>query len=222
MQTQNQFEIILTQSIQWIKQNQERFWAITGALLLSILFMGLVIHHRQTENEEAWLQLGSIQGQLMQGKFAETRAGLETWKTRFQGTDAGTYADFMKADLLYRTSDYVQASQVYGTIYNSGRPDVVRPLALSAQASSEEMAGHLSQAQSLIQTFLEKYPDHFLAGSNYMSQARLAELSGNPAAAVAVYERFVLLYPQSPWTALARSRSQLLGNSSHQNSPQIK
>jgi len=206
----NTFEYYLQEAVKWVRVHQERFWAVTGAALLSLLFIGLVVHHGQTENEDAWSQLGAIQGQLMQGKLDEARKSLEGWQARFQDSSAAAYAKFMKADLLYRTTEYVQASQVYGELAQTGRPEAVRPLALSAQIDSEEMAGHIPQAQSLAQTFLDRYPDHFLAGPRYMSQARLAELAGNPAAAVAIYERFVLLFPQSPWTALARSRSQAL------------
>ncbi len=113
----------IEQAVLWIRTNQEKFWAITGTVFLSILFIGLVIHHRQTESETAWSQLGAIQGQLMQGKLDETRKGLETWQARYQNSDAATYAKFMKADLLYRTTDYVQAAQVYGEIALTGRPD---------------------------------------------------------------------------------------------------
>ena len=204
----------LQDALQWIRENQERFWAITGGVLLSCLLIGLIVRHRQTESDEAWSQLGTIQGQLMQGKFDDARKGLEGWQPRFQSSDAATYAKFMKADLLYRTTDYVQASQVYGELAQSGSPDSVKPLALSAQIDCEEMAGHYPQAQALAQTFLDRYPDHFLAATRYMSQARLAELSGNAPAAVAVYERFILLFPQSPWTALAHARLQALGKSS--------
>jgi outer membrane protein assembly factor BamD (BamD/ComL family) len=115
----------------------------------------------------------------------------------------------MKADLLYRTSDYVQAAALYGDLAQTGRPDLLKPLALSAEVSAEEMAGHVPQAQALAQSFLDKYPDHYLTGPMYLSQARLAEMAGNTAAAAAIYDRFVVLYPQSPWAALARSRTQI-------------
>ena len=200
----------IEETVRWIREHQERFWAITGTALLSLLFIALLIHHQQTESDDAWSQLGGIQSQLAQGKFEEARKGLESWEPRFQGSDAASYAKFLKGDLLYRTSDYVQASQVYGDIVQAGRPEVVKPLALSAQISSEEMLGHIAQAQNLAQSFLDRYPDHFLAASTYITQARLAELSGNAAAAVAIYDRFVLLFPQSPWATLARSRSQTL------------
>jgi outer membrane protein assembly factor BamD (BamD/ComL family) len=200
----------IEEGVRWIREHQERFWAITGTSLLMILFFALLIHHRQTENEEAWFQLGGIQSQLAQGKLDETRKGLESWEPRFQGSSAETYAKFMKADLMYRTTDYVQASQLYGEIVQTGRPDPAKPLALYAQISSEEMAGHIAQAQSLAQTFLDRYPDHYLAAPTYMTQARLAEISGNAPAAVAIYDRFVLLFPQTPWTDLAKSRSQFL------------
>ncbi len=200
----------LEEAAKWVREHQERFWAITGTAFLSILFIALLVHHQQTESDEAWSQLGALQGQLTQGKYEETRKGLETWEARFRGTDASTYAKFLKADLFYRTSDYVQAAQLYGDIGQTGRPEPTRPLALSAQISSEEMAGHLPQAQSLAQAFLDRYPDHFLAAPTYMTQARLTELAGNPAAAAAIYDRILLLYPQSPWTALAKARTQTL------------
>jgi hypothetical protein len=209
----HQLEKYLNQAALWIRENQERFWAITGGTLLSLLLLGLIIHHRQTESDEAWSQLGTLQGQLMQGKLEDVRKGLDGWQARFSGSDAATYAKFMKADLFYRTTDYVQASQVYADIAQTGHPDSVKPLALSAQIDCEEMAGHIPQAQTLSQIFLDRYPDHFLSGPRYVSQARLAELSGNAPAAVAIYERFVLLFPQSPWTAMARARTQALGSS---------
>jgi hypothetical protein len=200
----------LEMAVTWVRQHQERFWAITGTAFLSILFIALLVHHREAESDEAWSQLGALQGQLGQGKYEDTRKGLEAWDTRFRGTDASTYAQFLKADLLYRTSDYAQAAQIYGDIGRTGRPEPTRALALSAQISSEEMAGHVPQAQNLAQAFLDQYPDHFLAAPTYITQARLAELAGNPAAAAAIYDRVLLLYPQSPWTAFAKARSQTL------------
>lgn len=210
MQSTSQFEKYLQEAVEWIRGHKEQSLSVTGGLFLLTLLIAMVIHHRETDANEAWFELGGIQGQLMQGKLDAANKALETWESHFNGTEAATYAKFMKADLLYRTSDYVQAAQAYGELAQTGRPDLVRPLALSAEASSEEMAGHVPQALALAQTFLDRYPDHYLAGPQYMSQARLLELSGNPAGAAAVYDRFVLLFPQSPWTAFARVRSQNL------------
>ena len=156
------------------------------------------------------MQLGGVQSQLAQGKMEDARKSLSSWETRFQRSDAASYANFIKADLAYRTSDYVQAGQIYGEVSASGQPEVVRPLALSAQVSCEEAAGRLAEAQKLAQSFLDKYPDHYLAAPMYMTQARLAELSGNAAAAVTIYDRFTLLFPQTPWSTLAKNRSQTL------------
>jgi len=210
MKSTNEFEKVLAEAAAWIRDHQERFWAIAGGALLFTLLIVLMVHHRETESNEAWFQLGGIQGQLMQGKFDDTRKALDTWNNRFRDTDAVSYAQFIRADLLYRTSDYAQAAQVYGDLTLTGHPEVLKPLALSAEASSEEMAGHLPQALRLVQTFLDKYPDHFMAGPLYIQHARLLELTGDRAGAAAVYDRFVLLYPQSPWTALARTRTQNL------------
>ena len=76
------------------------------------------------------------------------------------------------------------------------------------------MAGHFQEALGIIQTFIDRYPDHYLLAPSYMSQGRLLELSGNAPAAAALYQRFILLFPQTPWTELARSRSQVLSKNS--------
>src|SRR5258708_25469553 len=114
--------------VRWIRVHHERFWAITGTVLLSLLFCALLIHHQQTESDDAWSQLGGIQSKLTQGRLEEAHKGLDSWEPRFQGSDAATYAKFLKGDLLYRTSDYVQASHVYGDIVQTGRPELTKPL----------------------------------------------------------------------------------------------
>lgn len=197
-------------AVKWIQQNRERFWAITGTVVLSVMLVVLLVSRKQKETEEAWLQLGTVQSQLSQGQIDQARKGLDEWKARFSGSDAASYAKFLQADLAYRTSDYAQASQIYGDLAATGTPALVRPLAFSGQISSEEMLGKWKEAQTMAEAFLNKYPDHFLTASMYMTQARLSELTGNPAAAATIYERFVLLYPQSPWTAFAKTRAQVL------------
>ena len=210
MQSTNQFEKYLAEAAAWVRAHQEQTWAITGGIFLFVLLIALVVHHRETEANDAWFELGGIQSEEMQGKLEEAHKALETWQSHFNGTDAATYAKFMQADLLYRTSDYAQAAQVYADLAQTGEPDIVRSLALSAEASSEEMAGRYPQALSLVQTFLDKYPDHFLAGPRYIQHARLLELTGDKAGAAAIYDRFVLLYPQSPWTDFAKARTRVL------------
>ncbi len=192
--------------LRWIRSHNEQALAMAGLFLLVVALVAFMIHHHQIENEEAWNQLGVTQGQLMQGQTAETRQSLDTWEQRFKGSNAATYARFLRADLLYRTSDYATAATTYSDLAVTGRPDEIRPLALAAQSYTEEMAGHLPQAQAAAKEFIERYPDHFMAASMYLAQARLMELTGNTAGASVVYDRFAILYPQSPWTAFAKSR----------------
>jgi outer membrane protein assembly factor BamD (BamD/ComL family) len=208
--SQNKFEEKLKLYILWIRSHQEQFWAISITVLGAILLTFFMIKRRQADNEEAWTQLGAAQGYIMQGQTAPATKALDDWFARYKGTGATTYAKFLRADLLYNTSNYAGAADLYGDLVQTGRPKELRPLALSAQAASEEMAGRLPQAQALTQQFLDHYADHYLAASMYISQARLAELSGSTSNATALYDRFVILYPQSPWTEFARARIQLL------------
>ena len=207
------FHLKIQAALRWIETHREQFWSAAALVFLAGLFAFFIVRHHQTENEEAWNQLGAVQGQLTENETEAARKSLSAWEPRFADSSAATYAQFLKADLLYKTSDYAQAAQVYGQLAQSARPLDLRPLALSAQSSSEEMAGHYPQAYALAQSFTNQYPDHYLAAPMYLAQARLAELTGNPSAASAVYDRFVILFPQSPWTDLARSRQQALAGS---------
>jgi len=198
------------QAVQWIRSHQEQALAFTGLAVLAVALVIFMVRHKQAENEDAWNQLGSIQGQVMQNQTDAARKGLETWEQHFQNTHAETYARFLKADLQYRTSDYAAAGQTYADLAVTGNPADVKPLALSAESSSEEMVGRYPQAEATAKKFTDEYPDHFLAASMYLAQARLLELMGNPAAASTIYGRFAILYPQSPWTAFARARTQSL------------
>jgi TolA-binding protein len=177
---------------------------------LTVAFVFFLISHRQRENEEAWNQLGALQGQAMQNQTAQALQGLNEWSKRFQGTSAGPYARFLKADLLYKTSDYAASAQIYADLTQNASPEPLRPLALSAQVPALEMAGQPTQALGAAQQFSERYPDHFLAGPMLLAQARLQETTGNTSAAVATYDRFIALYPQSPSTSVARTRLQAL------------
>ena len=196
----------------WVRTHQERFWSITGTVAMVALFLAFIIHHQETENDEAWTQLGLSQSYIMQSNWDGARKSLDQWNIRFSRTKAAPYAKFMMADLLYKTSDYAAAQQAYGQLAETAHPSDMRPLALSAKITSEEMAGHPDAAKIDAQNFLTQYPDHFMAASIYMTQARLAEKSGDLTQATALYERFALLYPQSPWTAMVQARLATLRN----------
>src|SRR5258708_892088 len=127
--------------VQWIRTHQEQFWAITGTVLGGGLLIVFMLHRREAENDEAWTQLGTAQGYVMQGDATNAKKALDQWEGRFKGTTATSYAKFLREDLLYHTSDYVSAAQIYGDLAQNGQPKEVRPLALSAQSSAEAMAG---------------------------------------------------------------------------------
>jgi outer membrane protein assembly factor BamD (BamD/ComL family) len=205
-----QADQLVAQVVEWIRTHQERFWTIVGAAAVTATVAVVTLLHRQTQTNDAWSQLGPIQGQIMQSPTPETATALETWSKRFGSTSAAPYAKFLKADLLYKTTDFPAAAQVYADLAEHASPIDMRPLALAGQQSAEEMAGRLPNALSLAQTFIQRYPDHFLVASMYLAQARLQESTGDRPGAAASYDKLIALFPQSPWTELARTRVQVL------------
>jgi TolA-binding protein len=206
----SKFEQTLHQGVAWIRAHQEQSWAIAGTAVGAVLLVFFMINRRQAENESAWSQLGAAQGPLLQGQFDQASKALEEWSARYKGTSADSYARFIRAELYYQTKNYAGAAKVYAELAGQGDPAELRPLALAAESSAEEMAGHLAEAQSAAQRFLDKYPEHFLAASMYLAQARLAEMTGNTANAAAIYDRFAILYPQSSLAPFAKFRLEKL------------
>jgi outer membrane protein assembly factor BamD (BamD/ComL family) len=209
-QESTKFERYIEQAIVWIRGHQERFWTIVGVAVLTVLFGFFAIQQHQRQLDDAWAQLGNVQGALMQNRPDVATTNLKDWEKKYGSSGAATYAKFLKADLLSKTSDYASAAQVYAELARTAHPSVMQPLALSAEISEEESAGKIPQARATAQKFIELYPDHFFAASAYMSQARLAEMSGDKVEASRLYERFVVLYPQSPWTASVRNHLQMI------------
>jgi len=195
-------------SFLWIKNHQEQFWATV--LTIGFVIVGIVFsfHRHFLQQEDAWTQLAQPQALLMQNQIDPAQKALEDWEKRFAKTDANTYALFLKADMLYQKKDFPGAATLYSELAQTGTPELIRPLALSAEGSAEEMAGQFSQAKTTFQHFLDKYPDHFLSASAYLSEARNAELSGNSPEAAALYDRFLILYPKSPWAEDIQKRVQ--------------
>jgi TolA-binding protein len=208
-------ELAVKRAVEWIQTHRDQFWAIFGITIAAIVLVFFMINRRQKQNDEAWVQLGAVQGQLMQpDKMEESTKALEDWFKRFQGTSATGYAKFMQADALYRKKDFAGSAAIYEGLSKTASPKDLRPLALSALSAAQEMGGKLPEAQATAQQFLDRYPDHFLAASMQFAVARLADLSGNTANASALYDRFIVLYPQSPWTNSAKARLQTLSPAS--------
>jgi len=202
----NLFEHHAEQTLTWIQTHQERFWTIVGGMVLTAVFFVFLIHQHDIKQDQAWMQLGEIHGHLMQSKLEDTGKELAQWQTQFSNSSASSYAKFMGGDLLMKTPDYTAAAQVYGELAATAKPADLRPLALAAQASAYELGKQWPQAQAAARAFIDKYPDHYFAGDVYLTQARAFEQSGDFAGARAVYERFVILYPQHPSIPLIRKK----------------
>ena len=140
-----------------IKNVFGRWWELWCWLFCS--FFAAQQHERQ--QAEAWSQLGAVQSSLIQNQFDAAKKSLADWQSRYGASSASSYANFLKGDLLAKTADHVGAAQVYAQLAATARPEILQPLALSAEISEEEMAGKIPEARATAQRFIDKYPDHF-------------------------------------------------------------
>jgi tetratricopeptide (TPR) repeat protein len=204
-------EFYVRETIAWIRDHREQFWTAIGIVIFAVAGVLFFIQKQKTQSDAAWMSLAQSQGLLMQGKPDDALKAVDEWLATNNGSDAASYGKFIRAEALQKSGKTVDSIAVYTDLASSASPKDMRPLALSGLASSAESAGDFALARSTSQEFLSKYPDHFLAGSMYLVQARSNESLGDKAAAASLYERFNILYPQSPYTEAVKLKQQALG-----------
>src|ERR1700679_696236 len=98
------FEKRVEDGLLWIRAHQERFWTVTGVAVLAVLFGVFAVQQHDHQLDEAWTQLGAVQSALLQNQLDAAKKSLADWQGRYGNSGANTYANFLKADLLSKTS----------------------------------------------------------------------------------------------------------------------
>lgn len=198
------------QALAWAKTHRERVAAV-GATAAVVIAGGVyAVLYNVRQDKQAWLQLGAAQTHAINNQRDAESQVLTDALQRYPRTQAFTYAQFMKGELLGTQGNHKEAAEVYSTLAERARPQQLRPLALLALATQLELAGELDRSIQVLNSFLQLYPDHFLTPRAYESLARVQELKGSAPAALPIYDRLTLLYPQTPFADFARWRLETL------------
>jgi tetratricopeptide (TPR) repeat protein len=206
----NQLADYIDSGIDWALGNRNTFYAVAGTaagLLLFGIFFFTRLQEARLRNEEK-LSMADYMVRGNDASQAEQGMNMLSEVIRNSPTSStGLRAAMVKANALMARPDYAGAEAVLVNAIDGKNGDKkLLPFLYSMLGILYENTGKLPQAIGIYNSYLGKFPDHFLTPRIYESLGRAQELSDQQAEAKATYERIVTMYPASPWAQNAQER----------------
>lgn len=202
----NELAEIIGKAVEWITHNRNTFYGISatvaGAIIIAVIFT-VRMHDLKIRGGE---KLAVAQGLLYQGQAGQGMALLDELISSFSSGEISSKAQLAKAEFFISQRNYKDAEQSVLAVVQNGKPKTVLPLALSMLGVVQENGEKFQEAAATYNSFLDKYPDHFLAPKTYESLARVREVMGQPLEARSTYEKIATLYPGTAWAMHAQER----------------
>ncbi|MFH1368873.1 MAG: tetratricopeptide repeat protein [Elusimicrobiota bacterium] len=206
----NELAEIIVKAIEWFKNNRNLVYGISATALGIVIIAVFFVVRMQNLKARGEEKLAVAQGLLYQGQPAQGMGLLDEVINSYTVGGISYKARIIKSDFLAGQKNYEEAEKVLIPVTLEGKPKKILPLAFAALGSIQESEGKYPEAAATYNTFLDKYPDHFLAPKVYESLARVHEMTGAVNEARAVYEKISTLYPASAWSQRAQERISIL------------
>lgn len=181
--------------IKQIKENRTRFFTIIG-FTIGFIVLGIFVYARlQTLNETASDRVAAAYMSIMYGNQQDAITHLNNAIVYSRKTPAAYQARIIKADMLIDEKEYDKALQLLQETEESGKPELIRPLALSRIIYMYDQQKNYEKAILYSNDFINKYSDNFLIKDIYASLARYYNLSGASEDAKRVYGEILVKFP---------------------------
>ncbi|MCG2725617.1 MAG: tetratricopeptide repeat protein [Elusimicrobia bacterium] len=193
-------------ALKWIKENRETFVG-SFVILIAAIILGSFFALRYSQiKKAAWKELFMAKQQAKMGKIDLANQSLAKIETGFSNTTAAGYAFLLKGDILFTQQKYEDAAAAYQKASDFAKPETIVPVALSNIGKSQEAGKDFDKAIASYKSFLERYPEHFLAPEAHFSIATIYEMQDKKDEAKSAYEKIAILYPQTLWSESAKTK----------------
>jgi predicted negative regulator of RcsB-dependent stress response len=178
-----------------IKENRTRFFTVIGFTLGIIILAGFVYIRLQTLNESASDRLAAAYMSLARGDQRQAEAHLNNAIVYSKNAPASYQARMVKADIMIENKDYLNALAMLKETEEKGKPELMRPLALSRIIYMYDQQKDYANAILYSNEFISKYDDNFLTKNIYLDLARYYILAQSPEEAKRVYGEIMTRFP---------------------------
>ena len=197
---------------EWIRNNRQQFYSISGIVLGVILFAAFFFTRYFLVKERVSDKLSLAQALIYQNQTDQGVRLLDEIIGQYSNTPSASIARLTKADFLINQHKYSDAKDIVSKVMNSGKPDTVIPLAYPFMGNIEEDTQDYKGAIGTYNDFLTKYPDHFLVPDILQSLGRVCQITGAYDQAKAAYQRLATEFKGSRWEQNARENLFVLNN----------
>ncbi|OGS24256.1 MAG: hypothetical protein A2297_02365 [Elusimicrobia bacterium RIFOXYB2_FULL_48_7] len=196
----SQVQELLEKAAAWSKTHWQTLASAVGVIVVFTALGLYFVSNYMAAKKQCWEKISYAQGYASQGMTAQAIQILDEIIAKYSSSDVGQQARFVKADISYKTGTYNIAATVYQNIINVNRAKSMLPFAYAGLGYSKENLGDYPGAISAYRTFIEKYPNHYLAARVYDSLARVYLVTGSAESAKEMYEKLMTLYPGTYWS----------------------
>lgn len=202
----NEVADVLEKGIEWTSVNRRAAGSAAVAIVAILLVGGLFLYSSRTRQNAAWDRLAVSESAAYAGNPDAALKQLQELAAEFPGAKASSYGQLFAGDVQFQRAKYTETIEAYNKVLERGEPKAVLPLALGGLGVALEAAGQHRQAVEKHESFLQTYPDHFLAPQVHASLARCQAALGQNDQARATLQKISLQYPDTSWAAWAQAR----------------
>lgn len=197
-------EVVKNSAIDWIKENRETFWAAVGIAVAVVAFIIFFAASYSKVQKNAWQALFMAQQNAYAGRIDEARKISTDIEKNYSRSSAVPFAIMLEGDLDFAGGKYEEAEASYRRAMKKAESGLM-PVLYFNICKTYEARRNWDEAVKNYEAFLKKYSSHYSAPEVYMNMAACMFRGGKTEEAKAVFEKVLVLYPDTVWANQAKT-----------------
>ncbi|MDR2708870.1 MAG: tetratricopeptide repeat protein [Elusimicrobiota bacterium] len=187
----------------FLKEPKKLIAVIVAAVVIIVLIIVFAVSGGGKANAEASDKLSQAYASFSVGNQDAGLALLNDLIENYSKTPAAYQARLFLGDYYTSVQNYPEALRFLLQTSNDAKPEDLRPLALARIVNIWDIRNEFVNAKDAAQEFVNKYPDHFLTKSIYLSLARYYALIGDVDNVRRVCNEILVKFPGSEEATIA-------------------
>ena len=190
--------------LKWVLENRQQVLTVSGIVGGVILIASVFYLRKQEMRAMNFTRIAEAQSFLNQKQYAQSKQILSEIATSSSDNQILMQALYYLGMNALGENNFDDAIKYFSDVVSRAGNSPMQPLALANLAFSYSEKKDFANAAQTYQTFLEKYPDHFMAARIQLELGRILMNAGKIDEAKKALTQLIDLYPTSAWAEKAR------------------